>query len=404
MQADRTNTRFEFLDGIRALAASWIVLSHLWSFEQSGSRSRGGWLGLLTNWLTGYNHFAVDIFIVLSGFCLILAVARAGELPGGTAGFLRRRARRILPPYFAALVASALLALAIQRLGHQARQELTARSLLANVLLLQDVFPAQNTINAPFWSVALECKIYLLFPLLLWVQRRAGWAVALAAAGAVGYGLAAAVWWLAPGFSLYHTCPWYLLLFAMGAASGWTACRTSGTPNRAWSQVALIAFGLVLMGLLWLYPIGRADDAAYVAHLPLTDAAAGAVTAMALLLMARERVGLSPRRLRAVCELRPLVAIGAASYSLYLIHLPCLFGARIAVNRTLDLQGSPWRLLVIAAVGLPAVTAVTWGFYLAFERPFLSSRRRQRQPARTRRDAAAEAAVASIPEGAIRSR
>ena len=52
-----------------------------------------------------HGHYAVAVFIVLSGFCLMLPVTRDpnGRLPGGFAAYLGRRARRILPPYYAAL-------------------------------------------------------------------------------------------------------------------------------------------------------------------------------------------------------------------------------------------------------------------------------------------------------------
>jgi peptidoglycan/LPS O-acetylase OafA/YrhL len=46
-----------------------------------------------------YGHFAVAVFIVLSEFCLVLAVCRDGALGGGAFGFLHRRARRLLPPF-----------------------------------------------------------------------------------------------------------------------------------------------------------------------------------------------------------------------------------------------------------------------------------------------------------------
>src|SRR5581483_5580771 len=57
-----------------------------------------------------YGHDAVAVFIVLSGYCLMLPVVRGGgELAGGFAGYISRRARRILPPYYVTLVVSLLL-------------------------------------------------------------------------------------------------------------------------------------------------------------------------------------------------------------------------------------------------------------------------------------------------------
>ena len=60
-----------------------------------------------------FGHFGVSVFIILSGYCLMLPVARSpdGLIPGGSQAFLWRRARRILPPYYAALMLALLLAL-----------------------------------------------------------------------------------------------------------------------------------------------------------------------------------------------------------------------------------------------------------------------------------------------------
>ncbi|WP_410959855.1 acyltransferase family protein, partial [Salmonella sp. SAL4356] len=55
-------------------------------------------------------HLAVSIFIVISGFCLALPVVAAGDrMRDGSLNFFKRRARRILPPYYGALAFSLLL-------------------------------------------------------------------------------------------------------------------------------------------------------------------------------------------------------------------------------------------------------------------------------------------------------
>lgn len=58
-----------------------------------------------------YGHSAVATFIVLSGFSLMLPIARSSEetLKGGMLGYLKRRSLRILPPYYVALGLSLLL-------------------------------------------------------------------------------------------------------------------------------------------------------------------------------------------------------------------------------------------------------------------------------------------------------
>ena len=83
------------LDGLRGLAALYVVLFHCWLLAFPGFPRNSGpfWLG----WLM-YGRLAVVFFLVLSGFSLALSPARKGWQQGGVARFLRRRAWRILPP------------------------------------------------------------------------------------------------------------------------------------------------------------------------------------------------------------------------------------------------------------------------------------------------------------------
>src|SRR5215472_5498833 len=89
------------LDGIRGLAALYVVLYHIFL------RSWPGYPGashapFWAVWLS-YGRAAVAMFIVLSGFSLGLGPARTGWQLKSIATYAHRRAWRILPPYWAAL-------------------------------------------------------------------------------------------------------------------------------------------------------------------------------------------------------------------------------------------------------------------------------------------------------------
>src|SRR5438128_290286 len=83
-----------YLDGARGCAALFVVLTHVLGFYTDHVE---GVIGFFLNPFL-YGHFAVDLFIVLSGFCLALSAGRLGRVED-LVPYLRKRARRILPPF-----------------------------------------------------------------------------------------------------------------------------------------------------------------------------------------------------------------------------------------------------------------------------------------------------------------
>src|SRR6478736_6696037 len=98
--------RIAGLDGVRGLAALYVVVNHIFlrAFPGYPVDTAPFWAA----WLI-YGRFAVVVFIVLSGLSLTLAPARHGWRLDAVSSFARRRAWRILPPYWAALVFSLLV-------------------------------------------------------------------------------------------------------------------------------------------------------------------------------------------------------------------------------------------------------------------------------------------------------
>ena len=149
------------LDGIRGLAALFVVVNHVFlrAFPGYPVDSAPFWAA----WFI-YGRFAVVVFIVLSGFSLALSPARHGWRLDGSPGSRQRRARRILPAYWAALVFSLAVAWLIVPPPGQGAPG--AESVVVNGLLVQNLVSAPSP-NRAFWSIAVEAQLYLLFPLLL---------------------------------------------------------------------------------------------------------------------------------------------------------------------------------------------------------------------------------------------
>ena len=150
--------RLAGLDGIRGLAALYVVINHVFlrAFPGYPVDHAPFWAG----WFI-YGRFAVVVFIVLSGFSLALSPARHGWRLDAVSQFAQRRARRILPAYWAALAFSLAVAwLIVPQPGHGMPD---AKSVLVNGLLVQNIVGAHSP-NAAFWSMAVEAQLYLAVP------------------------------------------------------------------------------------------------------------------------------------------------------------------------------------------------------------------------------------------------
>ncbi len=168
------------LDGVRAIACLSVLMFHV-NFSLSTNYI---WLpavsGVQTfvNAIAIYGQCGVVLFFVLSGFLLFLPYAKAllfdsawPSLPQ----FYLRRIFRIVPAYYVALFFMVLL---FNREYFQIRYWYD----LWLFLTFRQDFPATyQTINGPFWTLAVEFQFYLLLPLIAWVmglvvrRGKAGW-------------------------------------------------------------------------------------------------------------------------------------------------------------------------------------------------------------------------------------
>jgi peptidoglycan/LPS O-acetylase OafA/YrhL len=381
----RPRIHLDFLDALRGLAALYVAIGH--SYVSMRPHLDFYSMSPTLIWclkLTDMGHFAVALFIVLSGFCLMLPVARSadGQLRGGTAHFFRGRVRRIVPPYLAALVLSMALMALVQFMQSDASSagvrpppELTAGSILSHIFLVHNLFPSWcQSINGPMWSVALESQIYLFFPLLLlplWRRKGIGWSVAAALALGLAPGLL-----LPQSANLSWTYPWYICLFAFGMAAA-SICYWQGSAMERlrskvpWGWIAAIlavASTPVLvtrLSLCWRY--------LWLTDLVLGFCAAAFIIACALA-SARHAGNARPVVLR-MLSWKPLVALGTFSYSLYLVHMPIMLLTAGLFGYT---SLPPIIALVIqACLVLPAAVAFAYWFHTVAERPFIGSAKLQ---------------------------
>jgi peptidoglycan/LPS O-acetylase OafA/YrhL len=350
--------RIDWLDGIRAAAAMFVVLHHCWlAVFPTYPHQSGPWF---LGWML-YGHVAVSVFIVVSGFSLSIAPARRGwRLTRGVRGFIYRRAWRILPTYWAALVISAIVVGLVT--PEQTGDQVSLKAIVVHALLLQDVVDSPKP-NGAFWSIAVEWQIYFLFPLLLLLLRWTGprrLVAAVAALVVTGYLLATHV-------EVFHRflnlTPQYLVLFAMGMAAAGVV-RTGAGPRPRW---LLAGGGAAAAGFLVLARVYGSE--AVVRQFFWVDLLLGAAAALTIAgLAAGGGAGL-----RRALASRPLAWTGGFSYSIYCIHAPVVWLVWHFVVADWDLDPTS-HLLAYLTVAVPVVLVTSWTFYLAFEKPFLTRR------------------------------
>jgi peptidoglycan/LPS O-acetylase OafA/YrhL len=354
------------VEGLRAAAALTVYVNHAYAQSWSPAQDQypKGALRLLTySLVTG--HLAVSVFIVISGFCLALPVVAASDyLRGGVREFMKRRARRILPPYYAALALS--LALIATIIGDKTGSVwdvpilVTWQGVVSHLLLLQDLF-GTGSINYVLWSIAVEWQLYFLFPLLVWALRRYGVWLTVLAALLIGY---------AVRFGFDHTRveranPHYLGLFALGMLGAYIAQSERPEFQKArqldiWRWAALLALiAVVALCGYWGVPEARR-------RFHELDILVG-IMALGSLVHSSRR---DTNALHRVLSWKPIVLIGTFSYSLYLLHAPLLQVLWKFTLRPLGLPGTTMFALLMT-LGLVLILAFSYGFFRIFEAPFL---------------------------------
>lgn len=353
--ADTSAGHVSYLDGVRAVAATFVVLHHSYLSAYPSWPRNGGPAALA--WLL-YGHLAVALFIIVSGVSLTLAPVRNGLRLSSTRVYLRRRAWRIIPAYWAAIVVSVAVAVLIDN-------PVSGRSVLVHALLVQDVF-ANRPINGAFWSIAVEWQIYFLFPLVLLALRRTRIVPVVAAAlaaGVVAHLLGVTV---VPLAVLDHVSPAFFGLFVLGVAC--VVATGGGSAGHAWPRsltwVALPVAAAAALVLLVVLGVPR-----YAANLFWVDIVVGGVFALALGSML---AGGLPR-LRRLLSRRIFVFPGSFSYSIYLVHAPLIALLVHFIAKPLGLHRGR-LLLFLMTVGLPVIFAASYAFYRTAERPFLTHR------------------------------
>ena len=334
--------RFPLVDALRALAALLIVGYHV-AFVSGGLGPDGA-----GPWLAGLN-LGVPLFFAISGFLLYrpwVAARIAGTGPPSARVYGLRRALRIVPAYWVALV---LIVLLVARDG-----VLAWPGALVYLGFGQAYDPDRLTGGiGQAWTLTIEVAFYAALPLLALAARRLPGPVLrgelLLLAGLVAVSVAWRAVVLAtvdpsdPAFfPLLLALPAQLDVFAGGMALA--VASAAGREGRGAAAGWLVAAAAYAALAIW-----RPDDGALRVVVEHQLQAVAAVGLLAPAVLAAGAGG----PVRGLLAWRPLAWVGLVSYGVYLWHLDVL--------RELAERDLPVPLLAAAGLAISLLLgAASW--------------------------------------------
>ena len=319
-----SSTRLPQVDWLRAVAALGVFVFHVSALSGFPKRVLPAFA------ISGrsFSHIpsplslgasGVNLFFVLSGFCLALQQWRRGDtILRGRAlrAYARNRVARIVPAYWAAILVSAAVVVCLT--GVEVRQILGTAVL--HLFFLHGFDPRSFlSLNGALWSMAVEVQFYVVFPIVLRLYAKHGGKRFLLIIGGVtlGYRLLVSVLPLPTqpiggielASLLSYQLPGRILEFALGM---WLADLYLHKPEQskaifAWAWIPILPVAL------WCRAAGPSALAD-----PMLGILYCAITGFAVLSMGVRTGGIT-----SFMEQRA-AAFGRASYSFFLIHLPIL--------------------------------------------------------------------------------
>lgn len=335
MQSIQKYEHFGWLNAIRGAAALYVVCHHaVMQVTIVGDHANDLFYRIL-QLLTIYGHYAVDIFIVLSGYCLMLPVIARQEF-GNIWIFFARRTIRIVLPYYAALIISFLLIyffLGKQDGSHWAKTSLPVSfdSIIKHIFLVHQWFTdAASRINPAFWSVGVEYQIYFLFPFFYWLAKKIGFVVAFVVIALTSYALWGVSYYLnilnpsATGTSIY-----YCALFFMGMTAAQFAKNTDLAASK-WQMMldynakslAIIALTSILIVAIAGFLIERFLPTIFF-PLQIQSFFIGLFFSILLYLIAKDKLWATKYLKKSFIQ-HKLEWVGMMGFSVYLLHDPIL--------------------------------------------------------------------------------
>ncbi len=298
--------RLHQLDGLRAMAASFVVLFHLGLYAVGDALTDKG-LHILGTLIREGSASGVEMFFTLSGVVLTIPYLRRNRSIIPSQYFIRR-IQRLWPPFFIAwLLMGAVIAITTNYPTWWTQtSRLSHFDLLSWFSQIGIIYYGKNSFNGAWWSLSVEVSFYIILPLLIILLRKLrptlAWTTLLfvgsIAISQISYNILGVnhtpeqrtMW----GLFLYANC------FAGGIFLGWR-----DFPR--WWGLSVLILGIVYL-LLAIY-----------VKLLNTHIAYG------LIYTGLISIALQPGILKKILSMPILVWLGERSYSWFLTHYAAIY-------------------------------------------------------------------------------
>jgi len=316
------SVRLAGLDTLRFIAALWVAMSHgavppLTAGYDTHSPIARVVNGVYSGCFNG--GAAVILFFLISGLCIHYPYSK-GRL-FHSPSFLMARLTRIMLPMLAA-------------------------SSLANVLGIGSGWDA----GIPAWSLVAEIVYYFLYPVMRPLAARLSWKKLL-------------LWAFAAALLLAFTKPMSNVVYpAWGYGLDWLLGLPCWLMGVCLAESFPKSLKLITRNQIWLYRLAALAVSALLHHLALQQILGSHLTLNFFAIQCYSWLHAEVCYFQQAKPPRILEYLGAASYSLYLIHIT-LF---VVINRYLQLgYGSmaDWLIVIVVLISF------TLAFYHAVERP-----------------------------------
>lgn len=357
--------RFEYIDGLRGIAAMMVAVAHL---AGASENKHPGILGAGVMELADFGRYGVQIFFVLSGFVIAHSVAAGAYSFSYLGRFVARRFVRLDLPYWSIIALEVLLLWLSGLVAAQFVRDLPSiPQILANAFYLQQFLGYQHIVPV-FWTLCYEVQFYLVFVtslVLLTKLREAG------LAGSTTRRIGA----VALALSFCWSLSIYLGLLP--------------SPHQALFIDRWFQFGLGV--ITYAYYRGQCGWLPIVAALTLCGVG-GIVfgydhyrTTSTLVTIGTSVAILSSLRLnwwKSLLTGPTMQFLGRISYSLYLLHSLIGWRATVATRELLGAHYSTLTAYFAFFVGVAVSIIGSWIMYVIVERPAINIARHVRLPQR----------------------